>query len=62
MPLDFTNQLDIPEAIDFNISVEPTEVAHKKLVRNADTGVAIDYIGTDQSHHMVNFSMECGLR
>ncbi len=46
MPLDFTNQLDIPEDINFNVSVEPTEVAHKKLVRNADTGVAIDYVGT----------------
>ena len=46
MPLDFTNQLDIPEDIDFNISVEPTEVPHKKLVRRLDTGEAVDYVGT----------------
>ena len=48
MPLDFTNQLDIPEDIDFNISVERTEVPHKKLVRRLDTGEAVDYVGTNR--------------
>ena len=49
MPLDFTSKLDIPDYIDFNISLEPTEVSHRKLVRNADTGKAIEIVGVKQT-------------